>query len=69
MAREVYVATVNVVLPTVDPITGQTMDSANIVDYMSHLFSDTLEFEGKIIDWGYLKLGEQYCYPSKQVRN
>lgn len=59
MAKETYIATVQIV---VNP--NENLDS---VGQACDWFSGLLSENEKISDWSYLKMGEQYLYPTKIV--
>jgi len=63
MAKLAYVATVQI---TIHP-NEKVETFAEACDWMSGLFSEQLENDGKIVGWHYLKVGDQYLYPTEQA--
>jgi len=58
--EERWVATVHIVL------SGDCETQAEAADEMSAIFTENLEANGVIRDWGYVQIGKQWMYPSKQ---
>jgi hypothetical protein len=56
MTRRTYIATVQIII---DPDAGVT-NEAEATDWFSGLLSDN----DQVFDWGYLKVGGQYLYPT-----